>query len=94
MPDSCALQSLTGDVARADPEAKQVFNGKLEEVLHAMTAESLGSSRGTPDRADAIALLALLSGAVSITRAVDNAALQEEIANAVRQAAKRLMSSK
>jgi uncharacterized protein YmfQ (DUF2313 family) len=48
-------------------------------------------STGTPDRAHAIALLSLLSGDVSTTRAVENAGLQEEIVDAVRQAAKRLM---
>jgi len=89
--DSCALQSLTADVARADPDARQVFEAKLEEVLSAMTAG--GASAATPDRAHAIGLLALLSGAVSMTRAVDDAALQEEIAEAVRLTAARLIGA-
>ncbi len=38
-------------------------------------------------RAHAIALLALLSGAVSMTRAVDDLAFQDEIAEAVRRIA-------
>ena len=58
-----------------------------------MTGVGGAPALGTPDRAHAIALLSLLSGAVSITRAVETAALQEEIADAVRGAATRLMST-
>ena len=90
LPESCALQSLTADVARADVDAKHVFEGKLQEVLRAMTAAEGVAAGAAPDRARAIALLALLSGAVSMARAVDDTALQEEIAEAVRQAAARL----
>lgn len=87
--ESCALQSLAGDVGRADQEAKQVFERKLTEVLSAMTSPG-SQPPAPPDRAQAIALLALLSGGVSMARAVDDAALQQEIADAVRQAAIRL----
>jgi AcrR family transcriptional regulator len=91
LPDSCTLQSLTADVARADPQAKQVFQTKLEEVLRAITTEGAETQGATPDRAHAIALLALLSGGVSMTRAVNDVALQEEIAQAVRRTAARLI---
>ena len=57
-----------------------------------MTGVGGAPALGTPDRAHAIALISLLSGAVSMTRAVENGALKEEIADAVREAAKRLMS--
>jgi AcrR family transcriptional regulator len=86
LPESCALQSLAGDVARADPEAKRVFEGKLVDVLRAMT----GTGGDAPERARAIATLALLSGAVSLARAVEDPALREEIADAAREAAARL----
>jgi AcrR family transcriptional regulator len=91
LPDSCALQSLTADVARADVEAKQVFEEKLQGVLAAMTINGADSSGVTLDREHAMALLALLSGAVSMTRAVNNVALQEEIAEAVRRRATNLI---
>lgn len=85
--DSCALQSLTGDVARAGQEVREMFGAKLESVLRALTA----GSPGAPDRAQAIALLALLSGAVSMARAVEDPAVREEIAASVRLAAERLV---
>jgi AcrR family transcriptional regulator len=81
LPDSCALQSLTGDVARADAQAKQVYEEHLQKVLGEVTADH------GADRARAIATLALLSGAVSMVRAVEDRALQEEIAEAARAAA-------
>jgi AcrR family transcriptional regulator len=87
LPDSCALQSLTADVARSDFEAKHVFETKLQEVLCAMTTDGAKSSAAALDRKHGIALLALLSGAVSMTRAVNDTALQEEIAEAVRRTA-------
>jgi AcrR family transcriptional regulator len=90
LPDSCALQSLTGDVARADTEAKRVFEAKLEAVLLAMTGKADDGADAVPDRAMAIALLALLSGGVSLARAVDDVSLQEEISSAVQQTARRL----
>lgn len=84
LPESCALQSLTGEVARADAEAKSVFEDKLRGVLSEMTTDN------GPDRARAIATLALLSGAVSLIRAVDDPALQEEIVESAREAATKL----
>ena len=87
LPESCALQSLTGDVARSDSAARQVFQSNLNEALRAMTVEP---ADGAADRASAIALLALLSGAVSMARAVEDPALRDEIAEAARQAALRL----
>jgi AcrR family transcriptional regulator len=84
LPESCALQSLTGDVARADADARQVYEDKLREVLDAMTADD-GAGR-----ARAIAALALLSGAVSMARAVQDPALREEIAAAAREGARML----
>lgn len=89
LPQSCALQSLTADVARADPEARQVFEARLREVLDALTAPDADPA---PDRAQAIALLALLSGAVSMTRAVESAVLRDEIADAARRAATALLA--
>ena len=84
--ESCALQSLTGDVFRADERTKAVFARGLEDVL----IEAVGNE-GDPDcRENIIALLALLSGGVSMARAVDNEELAAEIAEAVRSAAKKI----
>jgi AcrR family transcriptional regulator len=80
--ESCALQSLTGDVSRADEDTREAFELELRALL-ATTADGLP---GTPKerRTQAIAMLAMLSGGVSLARAVNDPALSEEIGAAVR----------
>jgi len=88
--EACALQSLAGDVARAGDDAKEVFEEELEGLIASAAAGvQADSERGR--RAQATALLALLAGGVSMARAVKDPALSEEIAEAVRQAAMRLV---
>jgi len=83
--ESCALQSLTGDVARADAQTREDYTTGLEQAISAL------ADAAVPDeRAEAIALLALLSGGTSMARAVNDPALAEEIAAAMRSAAQRL----
>lgn len=77
--ESCVLQNLTGEVARADDATREAFTKELDEVFTAAAAAS--------DRAEAIALLALLTGAVSMGRAVTDDALRKEIIVATRKAA-------
>lgn len=89
LPESCALQSLTGEVARADAEARQAYERELQKVVTA-TADGLAARSSVERRADAIALLALLSGGVSLARAVNDPLLADEIADAVQAAALRL----
>jgi NADH:ubiquinone oxidoreductase subunit F (NADH-binding) len=79
--DSCALQSLTGDVARADGKARETFEAGLREVVEAMASDLQGG------RQEALALLALLVGGVSIARAVEDPDFAAEIAEAVGKAA-------
>lgn len=83
--DSCALQSLTGEVERADDETRVAYEAQLRKVI-AAAAEGLNASTSKARRNDAIVLLALLSGGVSLARAVKDPALSEEIAAAVRSA--------
>ncbi len=78
--ESCALQSLTADVARADAPTRNFYSEGLDEAITALAA-------GTKDRAAAIAMLALLSGGVSMARAVSDPALAGEILAAVRKSA-------
>ena len=80
--ESCAMQSLTNEVARAEPEAREAYEAEFRQVIAA-------TAQGT-SRAEALALLALLSGGVSLARAVQDPALSAEIAEAVRAAATRL----
>lgn len=76
--ESCALQSLTNDVARAGADARAAYTAELRRVIEAADDGS---------RAQAIALLALLSGGVSMARAVDDPKLAREITDAVRAVA-------
>lgn len=79
---SCALQSLTGEVTRADDDTRRDYQAELEGVLTAMTEGPSGL-----ERARAMTVLALLSGGVTLARAVEDRALGTEILGAVRAAA-------
>ena len=87
---SCTLQSLTGEVARSDDNARAAYEEGYREIIEA-TAAGLEGGNETERRAKAIALLALLTGGVSMARAVKDPALQEEIAEAVRNVARRIL---
>ncbi len=81
--DSCALQSLTGEVARADDATRAAYEDALRGVIEA-AADGMPAATARERRRDAIVLLALLSGGVSLARAVKDPALSEEIASAIR----------
>lgn len=87
--ESCALQSLTSEVARADVPTRSVYQAGFEDVLGVMTDGMMGDAR----RRNAIALLAMLTGGVSLSRAVVDPDLAGEIADAVREAARALLQS-
>jgi AcrR family transcriptional regulator len=78
--ESCALQSLSVDVARADDPTRDDYAVGLNDAIAAL-------AEGTGDRSRAIALLALLSGGVSMARAVREPDLASEILAALREAA-------
>lgn len=84
--ESCALQSLTGEVARADDDVREAYEAELRRVIDAAAA-GMDAATGAERRADATALLALLAGGVSLARAVKDPVLGDEIAAAVRRAA-------
>ena len=86
--ESCALQNLTGEVARAGDDAREAYETELRVVID--TAASGLHGTDAARRGEAIALLALLSGGVSMARAVKDPALSEDIAAAVRAAAAKL----
>ncbi len=90
--ESCALQSLTGEVARADDDVRAAYEAELRRVIDAAAA-GMDAGTGAERRADATALLALLAGGVSLARAVKDPALSDEIAAAVRRAAAALEAS-
>lgn len=84
--EACALQSLTNEVARAEQETRAAYEVGLRDTISVL-AEGMTTGNTEDDRARAIVLLAMLSGGVSMARAVEDAALAEEIISAIRRAA-------
>jgi TetR/AcrR family transcriptional repressor of nem operon len=81
--ESCALQSLTGEVARADPTTRAAYEATLRGVMNAV-AEGIDAPSAKARRQAAIVMLALLSGGVSLARAVNDPVFSDEIAAAIR----------
>jgi TetR/AcrR family transcriptional repressor of nem operon len=83
--ESCALQSLTPDVARADRDTKAAFEAELLEVVEAVAG---GLSNGTlpARRKTAWAILSILSGGVSIARSTADPKTGSQIALGIKGA--------
>lgn len=80
--DSCALQSLTPEVARADDASRERYRDGAREVVKALLAGP--PSNGAPrDENAAWYALAALIGGVTLARAMPDEALAERIADAV-----------
>ena len=86
--DSCALQSLSSEVARADDNARAAYEAQLRSIITSVADGLEGKPKAR--REEATALLALLVGGVTLARAVQAPAFSNEIAGAVRKAALRL----
>ena len=84
---SCTLQSLTGEVARADDDARAAYETEFLKIIE-VTAAGFESGSEAVRRAKAMAMLAILTGGVSMARAVKDPALANEIADAVRTVAR------
>jgi TetR/AcrR family transcriptional regulator, transcriptional repressor for nem operon len=82
--EACGLPSFSSDVARADDATRRVYEAELEKLVQAL-AEGF---RGAQARERALALLAILSGAAAMARAVKDERLRREILNAANAAAK------
>jgi TetR/AcrR family transcriptional repressor of nem operon len=83
--ESCALQSLTGEVARADRGTKAASEAELLKVVEAVAA---GLPNGTlpARRKIAWALLSILSGGVSIARSAEDPRTGAQVAAAIKGA--------
>jgi TetR/AcrR family transcriptional regulator, transcriptional repressor for nem operon len=76
--ESCGLQSLSADVARADEASRSAFTQELLLVARTIINGPKGSD--APDTIeDAYAALATLVGAVTLARAVNDAAMANKI---------------
>src|SRR3569833_17533 len=83
--ESCALQSLTPEVARADPSTRTAYEAELRRVL-GVAAEGLPGDSSAARRKLAWAILSLLSGGVSLARAAQAPKVGSQIASALKAA--------
>jgi AcrR family transcriptional regulator len=79
--ESCALQSLPPEVARADASARGAFEAELLEVA-AIVASGPRSVDAPETIEEAFTALATLVGTVTLARAVEDRAVSERIAAA------------
>jgi AcrR family transcriptional regulator len=86
LPGSCALATLTLEAARADEATRDVYAESLNAIVKELQAGLPGSRR----EADAWAILALLSGGMSMAHAVRDPQLGARIASAVAKAVIRI----
>jgi TetR/AcrR family transcriptional regulator, transcriptional repressor for nem operon len=86
---SCALPSLSPDVMRADRKTRTAYEAELLRILREVSSGLPEALAGERDDT-AIAVLALLSGGVTMARAVRDPAVSERIAEAVRKLAMRI----
>jgi len=83
--DSCALQSLTPEVARADRGTKAAYEAELLGVVEAV-AGGLPNGTLATRRKTAWAILSILSGGVSIARSAADPRIGSQIAAGVKGA--------
>lgn len=83
---SCAMQSLSPEVTRGGGETRAVYQEGMLKVVEQVAKGLEGAS--LPDRRKrAWALLAVLTGGVTLARAVEDAEVSSRIAKSVREAA-------
>ncbi|TAU72080.1 TetR/AcrR family transcriptional regulator [Rhizobium leguminosarum] len=89
--ESCALPSLSPDVMRADDETRSAYTAELkrliEEVAVGLPEGEIPGQSKTRREDQAILLLAMLSGGVTLARAASDPALSKRIADVIAQAA-------
>lgn len=91
--ESCALQSLTPDVMRADEETRAAYEEVFGQVVY-LVAEGLAHLPPDVAHQRALALLSLLSGGITVARSMASAEQSTAIATALRSAAIELVSGK
>lgn len=83
---ACALPTLTPEVIRAEPAARDRYALALIRVVE-QVAEGLPQSTSAARQTQAWALLAVLSGGVTLSRAMTDESRGAEAATAIRDAA-------
>jgi TetR/AcrR family transcriptional regulator, transcriptional repressor for nem operon len=90
--ESCALQSLTPEVARADHATRTVYEAELLRVAEAV-AQGLTNGPLAARRRTAWAILAMLSGGVSLARSAADPRTGAQIAAGIKSAVMALAGS-
>lgn len=88
--DGCVMPALSADVARAGTATREAYEGKIV-ALAERVADLLDGRRSDRERR-AWSIVALMVGAVSISRAMSTPTTQLEVVDAARRTAGRLMS--
>jgi TetR/AcrR family transcriptional repressor of nem operon len=91
--ESCALQSLTPEVARADRDTKAAYEAELLRVVEAV-AQGLSNGTLSARRKTAWAILSMLSGGVSIARSTADPKLGSQVGGAIKGAVLALIDRK
>jgi AcrR family transcriptional regulator len=86
--DGCVMPTLSADVARAGDSTRKAYEHKIA-ALASRAAEALD---GADRERRAWSLVALMVGAVSISRAMSDPAMQAEVLDAANETADRLIS--
>ena len=84
--ESCALQSLTPDVARANADTKAAYEAELLKVVEAV-ADGLQHGTLPVHRKTAWAVLSILSGGVTLARSANDQKVSATIASTIKGAA-------
>ncbi|MFA5950052.1 MAG: TetR/AcrR family transcriptional regulator [Hyphomicrobium sp.] len=88
--ESCGMQTLTPEVARAGRETKSAYEAQLLQVVDAVAEGLLTGTLITGTvmqrRKTAWAILAMLSGGVTLARATNDPKVGSQIASAVKNA--------
>ena len=90
--ESCALQSLTPDVMRADADTRSAYEEAFEQVVD-QVVQGLAHLAPGLARQRALGLLALLSGGVTMARSMASEKSSTAIGDAVRAAARDLVAA-
>jgi TetR/AcrR family transcriptional repressor of nem operon len=77
--DGCAFSALGADAARAPERFRQAYAEELVKSLEAICAGPADGPMGEAGHDDAIALMALCVGGLTLARAVDDPILSERI---------------
>jgi TetR/AcrR family transcriptional regulator, transcriptional repressor for nem operon len=90
---SCVVPSLTGEIARAGPNTKRIYEEGIQKIVDTVASGLLQVERKNRS-ARAWAMISMLSGGVQIVRAIENETIKAAVAANLKQAVLSLGSAK